>query len=216
MKRLQRPHVAGCLQTLVQILLFHLLHMLSTRKKKFLDRGNKKKNPAVMPCMDSSFELTGNRWNRPDGFRLPVKACRLLSTAKVPCWWAYGSRTLLPNHEHGRVNSFTNPFSKELHAVRDISLRVRPTCTISKSGPLLKLKLRRWRNSPPANLSQEELTRCGQALAPLLGGSGAGRIMESALSFFRMHWDRELRTSETAPPRCRQHSSWAPAAGYEI
>jgi len=44
------------------------------------------KNPTVMPCVNSSFELTGNRWNRPDGFRLPVKACRLLSTAKVPCW----------------------------------------------------------------------------------------------------------------------------------
>src|SRR5437867_4889766 len=31
------------------------------------------------------------------------------------------------------------------------------------------------------------------------------RFMESLLSFFRMHWDDELRTSETAPPRCCRH-----------
>src|SRR5216117_3112161 len=31
------------------------------------------------------------------------------------------------------------------------------------------------------------------------------RFMESPLSFLRMHWDHEPRTSETAPPRCCRH-----------
>jgi len=36
----------------------------------------KKKNPAEMPCVNSSLERLRNKWNRSSGFRRPIKACR--------------------------------------------------------------------------------------------------------------------------------------------
>src|SRR3989442_11743882 len=51
----------------------------------------------------------------------------------------------------------------------------------------------------PTTLSTYFADGVGRDARPTLG------FMESLLSFFRMHWDHELRTSETAPPRCCRH-----------
>jgi len=43
------------------------------------------KTPPQAVC-NSSFELARNKWNPAGNFRLPVKACRLLSDIRAPCY----------------------------------------------------------------------------------------------------------------------------------
>lgn len=71
------------------------------------ESGPEKRNPTVMPCINSSFELLETGRDALNAVRLPVKACRRYVGTRSHQLYRIRFKDIVSNHEHGRVKSGT-------------------------------------------------------------------------------------------------------------